>query len=129
MNRLLREIQKVTEEVIEKEVGQKVVLIDEDGREYEKSALNPENDLKGFFVSESLEYDINTGMEVVVDAPVLSLPLRALERIPQDGEKWFIRIQTDPFSDDLTSFTVSGPPKNSKTIGYINLKLQIVGQN
>jgi hypothetical protein len=129
MNRLLREIQKVTEEVIEKEVGQKVVLLDDEGREYDKSALNPENDLMGFLVSESLEYDINTGTEVLVDAPVLSLPLRALERIPQDGEKWIIRVQTSPFSEDLTSFTLSGPPKNAKTIGYINLKLQIVGQN
>ena len=129
MNPLLREIQETAEEVISEEFGSKVTLLDENGVTYDKSALDAEEDLKGMLFNESTEYDINIGMEVVADRPVVSLAIRHLTKIPKAGEKWMVQVQLSPFSEDMTSFMLSGPPKNAKTIGFINLRLQKLSQN
>lgn len=114
--------------MIEKQVGVKVVLIDPDGKEYKKSALEPLEDLKGWFVQESLAYDLKTGVDIISDKPVLSLRIRSLERVPQDGEKWIVKVATKLDSEELKAYVLAGAPKNSKTIGFINLGLGSVSQ-
>lgn len=126
---MLREIQETAEEVISEEFGSRVTLLDENGVTYDKSALTPQEDLKGMIFNESTEYDINTGVEVISDRPVVSLAIRHLTRVPEAGEKWMVSVQLSPFSEDMTSFMLSGPPKNAKTIGFINLRLQKLSQN
>lgn len=114
--------------MIEKQVGVKIVLIDPDGKEYVKSALEALEDLKGWFIQESLEYDLKTGVDVISDKPVLSLRIRSLERVPQEGERWIIKVATKLDSEELKSFVLAGAPRNMKTIGFINLGLGSVSQ-
>jgi hypothetical protein len=128
MTSLLDSFEDCAGNMIEKEVGVKVILIDPDGKEYTKSALDPDKDLKGWFVQESLTYDFQTGVDVVSDKPVLSLRLRSLERVPKSGENWTIRVATKPDNDELKSFILAGAPKNRKTVGFINLGLGSVSQ-
>ena len=130
MSQLWREIQETTEEIFfDPEIGTKVILTDDNGVEYSKSAINPDDDLKGMLFSESTEYDGGSGVEVLSDKPVISLPIRHLARVPKDGENWMIRVEFDSFSEELTARTLSGPPKKGKTIGFINLRLQKLSQN
>lgn len=114
--------------MIEKQVGVKVVLIDPDGKEYHKSALDSDEDLKGWFVQESLEHDLRTGVDIISDKPVLSLRIRSLGRVPQEGERWIVKVATKLDSEELKSFILAGAPRNRKTIGFINLGLGSVSQ-
>lgn len=114
--------------ILENEVGLKAILIDPDGKEHSKSALKPDNDLKGFLTRESLIYDANSGVEIVAENPVITFRNRSLERMPQDGEKWIFRIQVSVYSEDMKSFALSVSPTKLRTLGFTSFNLQEVSQ-
>ena len=128
MSELLREFEACAGDIIENEIGLKAVLIDPDGKEYSKSALDETQDLKCMPTRESLVYDANSGAEVMSEKPVATFRLRSLARVPKAGETWVVRIQESVFSEDMKSFTLSGPPEFYRTIGHVNLNLQELGQ-
>jgi len=111
MSQLLRDIQNDLEIVINEDLGVKCVLISPDGQKQEKSALDQDKYLKCALFQE-----------------IASFHVRSLSRIPKDGEQWAVRIQLDPFSDELTSYAISGPPKPGRSVGFINLRLRRVTQ-
>jgi hypothetical protein len=125
---LLKDFEKCAGSIIENEMGLKAVLIDPDGKEYGKSALDETQDLKAMLTRESLIYETNTGREIMAEKPVATFRIRSLARIPKDGEKWVVRIQETPFSEDMKSFTLSGPPEFYRSIGHVNLNLQEISQ-
>jgi hypothetical protein len=128
MSDLLTEFEDCAGDIIENEMGLKAILIDPDGKEYGKSALDETQDLKAMLTRESLVYDTNSGAEVMAEKPVASFRVRSLERVPKDGENWVVRIQESVFSEDMKSFTLSGPPEFYRTIGHVNLNLQAISQ-
>lgn len=127
---LLQEFEECAGEIIEKETGRKVILIAPDGSKQKKSALDPEQDLKCSVFQESHEHDVRTGLEHIVDRPVVVFRLSSLERVPKAGENWIVRIPKSVFGDEseTESFTISGPPIQAKTAGFINLRLKRVSQ-
>ncbi len=99
-----------------------VELIDPDGASqslvgqvlYDTTTLNPE-----------------TGEPVTVNDPIVSLRRTSLTRIPEDGERWIVRIPTVPSTTaPLEDFMISGdhPLTGGGSIGYIRLHLQRVSQ-
>lgn len=116
--------------VVEEEFAFKAVLIDPDGKKYDKSALDPEKDLTCAVFQESLAYDDQQGVDFLTDKPVAVFRNRSLSRMPKDGEKWILRVQKSIFSEDLTSYTASaaGSTKRYKTIGFTAFTLQSISQ-
>ena len=127
---LLKEFEECSGEIIEVELGRKAVLIDPDGEKYEKSALDPLENLKCAFFQESHKMDVRTVFEHVTDMPVAVFRLASLARVPKAGETWFVRVPKTVSGDenDLKSYTFSGPPIPAKTIGFINLRLRETSQ-
>lgn len=128
MSELLKEFEECAREIIMDDLGVKVVLISPDGKKQAKSALDPEEDLKCSVFRETLQHDVRTGQEHVVENPVAVFALASLDRVPKAGEDWLIRIPKSIFDEELESWMISGPPESSKTVGYINLKLREVSQ-
>jgi hypothetical protein len=140
-NKLLSRIYRDAGRTIEKELGTKAVLISPDGEKYTKSAVDEDGvaydestpaeerrDLECSVFQEHLNIDVRTGFDKVVDRPVAVFWRPSLERVPEDGERWLVQIPEGPLSDVLKSYVFSEPPKGSKTIGFINLRLRRVGQ-
>ena len=128
MNELLKGFEACAGDIIENEMGLKAILIDPDGKKYSKSALDETQDLKAMLTRESLVYDANSGAEVMSEKPVVTFRIRSLARVPLDGENWIVRIQESVFSENMKSFTLSGPPEFYRTIGHVNLNLQELSQ-
>ena len=129
MNPFLAQIEEDAGAIIEDDLGVELILVGPDGSEYATSALDSEVPLKCAVFQESRELDVQTGFEHIVDRPVAVVRLASLARVPVAGEKWFVRVPKSPLDDELRTYTLSGPPKPAKTIGFINLRLQRVVQS
>ena len=128
MNDFLKLIEECAGDVIEDELGTTAVLISPDGEKQTMSALDEDEKLKCTVFRESRELDYKSGLEVIADRPVAVFRLRSLERIPKSGEAWLIRVQLSAFSEEMTSYEMSGPPKPGSSIGFINFRLRRVSQ-
>jgi len=128
MKSLLESFEETAADIIENEIGLKAILIDPDGKEYLTSALDESQNLRCMPTRESLTYDANSGAEILSEKPVATFRIRSLARVPKDGETWVVRIQESVFSEDMKSFTLSGPPEFYRTIGHVNLNLQELSQ-
>jgi len=134
MTELLKRVEGIVGRVTESVAARKAVLISPDGVTYDKSALDPEQDLTCALFQESREMDYVSqgldGVDITSERPVAVFRRRSLERIPQDGETWLIRIDSGPFgeSGSFVSYALSGPPKTGFSVGFINLRLRRVSQ-
>jgi hypothetical protein len=101
-----------------------VVLIDPDGVKYDKSANDPELDLVGQILYDTRVEDPETGGEIIVHKPVVTLRRTSLTRVPQPLEKWVVQIPIRPFYDDpKVSFVLERPSEEGGAIGFIRLYL------
>jgi hypothetical protein len=69
----------------------------------------------------------DTGDEMVIPEPVVSLRRSSLDPVPQPGEKWIVQIPTTPSSTaELETFVVNfdRAPEGGASIGFIRLYLQ-----
>lgn len=62
-----------------------------------------------------------TGEWLTVNEPVVVMARTSLARIPEAGERWHLRVQLDPNSDDLTDFILSEvrAPEGGRSVGFI----------
>ena len=106
------------------------LLKDPDGNIIINSVLSEET-LKGQVLYEHTRTDPETGAPILVPSPVVVLRKRSLVRIPQPGEKWFVRIPIRPETgapiEDFMLSPVSSPAGGG-SIGFIKLHLQKVEQ-
>lgn len=73
------------------------------------------------------ELNPDTGEEIVIAEPVVTLRRASLSRIPQPGETWFVKIpQTPSTSATLAPYVINRdrPPEGGGSIGFIRLYLQ-----
>ena len=85
--------------------------------------LNP-HPLTGKVLYTTTKIDPNTGEEIVVNKPVITLRRSSLERIPQDGENWHVKAPRDPsLTADLQDyvFTPNSASQGGRSIGFIRL--------
>jgi hypothetical protein len=72
-----------------------------------------------------------TGEDVTVDTPVVTLRRSSLIRVPLAGEKWIVEIpETPSMTAPKIQMIISPtkPPEGGKSIGFIRLYLQQVEQ-
>ena len=107
-----------------------VVLVDPDGNEQTKSANDPTKDLSGQVLYDHKELDSETGMEIIVNTPVVTLRLSSLDRVPKYGETWKMKfaLVPDPKAPKQTFILIGRPPQGGASIGFIRLYPQLAGQ-
>lgn len=117
---------------IEGRWGLPVSLVSPDGvrQDYKKGSLTQR--LKGQIIYDIVRLNPDTGEEVVIRTPVVSLRRSSLERIPLAGENWIVEIPETPSeSADLAPYVLSfnRPPEGGQSVGFIRLYLQQVEQS
>jgi hypothetical protein len=95
--------------------GLPVILISPDGEIQE---------VNGQILYDTQKIDPETGLDMIVHKPVVTLRRSSLTRIPAGGEKWGIRIPETPDPDaDKTLHMLEQAPEDGRSIGYIKLYL------
>ena len=105
----------------------RVNLISPDGTRYETDAVSGEALRAIQILYDYRKMSPETGEDITVNEPVVSIALASLTRVPVAGEKWFIQIPEDPAdqSDNPTFMElVLSPvraPEGGKSLGFIRL--------
>ena len=104
--------------------GLPVVLIDPDGTIIDKSLNNPTEDLTGQILYDTTVVNPESGLDMIVHKPVITLRRSSLSRVPVAGEKWMVRIPETPDpSAAKILHRVERAPEDGKSIGFIRLYL------
>lgn len=106
--------------------GLPVVLIDPAGNRIDTSE-NTGDPLTGQVLFDTVRVNPDTGDNMVIGNPVVTLRRSSLSRIPAPGERWLVKI---PASSSTTAalddFIIdsSRAPEGGKSIGFIRLYLR-----
>ena len=95
MVNLRRLAEQDLETTLEGEWGLPVILIDPEGNVISKKT-GTLNDLTGQILYDTVKHDLDTGLPVVVNHPVVTVRRSSLSRVPKAGEKWLVRIPVSP---------------------------------
>ena len=101
-----------------------VNLVDPDGVRYDG--------LRGQILFDIVRVNPETGEEVTVKTPVVSLRRSSLARVPEPGENWIVEIPETPseLADKIQHvLSPTRPPEGGGSIGFIRLYLQLVEQS
>jgi hypothetical protein len=114
---------------LEGEWGLPVVLISPDGVTQDKSANNPTADLDGQVIYDTLVQQPDTGAEMLVHKPVVTLRISSLTRVPKSGERWIVKIPITPNrTAPKETFFLERPTEDGSSIGFIRLYLMATEQ-
>lgn len=108
---------------LEGDWGLPVILVDPDGNEQTKSANDPTKDLMAQILYDHRETDSETGLDILVNTPVVSLRISSLDRVPEDGETWEMRfpLVPNPTAPKTRFILIGRPPEGGASIGFIRL--------
>jgi hypothetical protein len=126
---LRAQIESDLHESLEGEFGIPVELISPYGEKQIYSKNNPDELLKGQVLFFSRREDPETGETIVIDHPVVTLRISSLNRVPQPGENWFIKMPTSPIANagkERFVFTPTRAPEHGTDIGFIRFYPQRV---
>lgn len=118
-------------ETLEGDFGLPVILIAPDGTIQDKSANDPTEDLMGQILYDSLIHDPNTGLDIVVHKPVVSLRRSSLTTVPDatPGQNWAVRIPLEPsVSAPKVTFRIGRVTEGGDSIGFVRLYLERIEQ-
>lgn len=111
-----------------KQWGLPVELTGPDGIEIKISANSPDPEnpllLYGQVLYNTVRVNPETGEQVVTALPVIVLRRSSLARIPQDGERWFIKFPKDPsLTAEFADYTLNADQatEGGRSIGFIRL--------
>ena len=122
MGGLREKIEADLETTLEGDFGLPVTLKSPDG---------VEDTLMGQVLYDYVKENPDTGGEMVVNKPVVTLRISSLLRVPVNGEKWFIKIPGAPSETaPLVEYMFDGdhPIEGGKSIGFIRLYLRKIEQ-
>ena len=95
--------------------GLPIVLVSPDGATQE---------VNGQILYDTKRVDPDTGLDMIVHQPVVTLRRSSLVRIPAAGEKWAVRIPEVPDpAAAKTTHAVERAPEEGKSIGFLRLYL------
>jgi hypothetical protein len=106
--------------------GLPVILYGPDGKQ-DKSANDPTADLMGQINYDTILVNPDTGEEIRVNNPNVSLRRSSLDRVPVAGETWAVAIPTTPsLTGDVSYFVIDATraPGGGASIGFIVLYLR-----
>jgi hypothetical protein len=117
-------------DTLEGDWGLPVELVDPNGVLYTKSANDPTLDLVGQILYDTTVQNPDTGAEIVVHKPVVTLRRSSLIRVPLSGELWWVRIPLTPsYSATKVGFLLEQATEDGGSIGFIRLYLQAAEQS
>ena len=125
MVNLRQQAESDLKKTLEKEFALPVFITSPDGVKQENSEnsadpLNPDA-LSGQILYSYVAVNPDTGEEIVVNNPIVSLRRSSLVRIPQAGETWVFEIPVtpSPTADKVPFIMDAGrSPENDDSIGY-----------
>jgi hypothetical protein len=107
--------------------GLPVILYGPDGNKQDKSANVPADNLMGQILYDTVRINPDTGEEMVVNNPIVTLRRSSLDRVPVAGETWAIAIPTTPSLTGTVSYFIidaTRAPEGGASIGFIRLYLR-----
>ena len=110
---------------LEGEYGLPVELISPDGEIINISA-NTGEPLTGQILYDTVGINPETGEEMIVNNPIVTLRRSSLSRVPAPGATWAVKIPISPSTTaDLETFIVDSEhsPEGGRSIGFIKLHL------
>jgi hypothetical protein len=117
-------------QTLEGEFSLPVFLTDPDGVKYTLATSG--DPLVGQILYDKIKIDPETGEEIAVKNPIVSLRRSSLTRIPQAGEVWQVQIPITPDPDAAKVSFILGKargPEGGASIGFIRLYLQEAEQS
>lgn len=116
MGNLRRTIEADLEFTLEGDYGLPIILIAPDGSS---------QTVQGQVLYDTLQFDAQSGVDVVVEKPIVTVRRTSLTRIPAAGERWAIQIPStpDPDADKTTYLWDKVPVEGGRSIGFIRLYL------
>lgn len=109
---------------LEGDFAQTVNLIDPDGVRHDG--------LLGRVQYDTVRINPETGEEMTVNLPVITLRRSSMARVPQAGENWLIEYPESPITGAAMIqrvLTATRPPEGGRSIGFIRLYPQEVEQS
>jgi hypothetical protein len=105
-----------------------VILIAPDGTEQAFSANDPDTPrtipLTGRVTSAWFDQNPDTGMPMRVDNPIVTLRKSSLDRVPEAGENWAVKIPKEPAVDsEKETFFMEFAPRLGDSFGWIQIPL------
>jgi hypothetical protein len=120
---LREEIEADLAETLEdpEDFGLPVTLVDD---------LGDSQDYYGQILYDTLAENPETGAEIIIHKPVVTLRRSSLVRVPLPGENWVVKI---PLTPSLTApkvdFAIERPTEEGGAIGFIRLYLMRIEQS
>jgi hypothetical protein len=124
MENLRAAVEKDLYDSVEGEWKMEVELTSPDGERQIYSKNNPTEKLGGQVLYFSSRENPETGETIVVNNPVVSLRISSLDRVPQAGENWYIKMPISPIEGaEKVSFvfTPTRSPEHGTDIGFIRI--------
>lgn len=124
-------IERDLHESLEGEFKIPVELTSPDGETQIYSANNTDELLGGQVLYYSRRENPETGEIIVVNEPVVTLRITSLDRVPQSGENWYIKMPTSPVEGAEKRsfvFTPTRSIEHGTDIGFIRIYPQRVEQ-
>ncbi len=106
--------------------GVLVKLVAPDGARIETNQ-NTGEPLKGQVLYDTVRINPDSGEEMVVNDPVVSLRRSSLSQVPKAGETWLVEIPVDPtIGAPFVQYVITSdrPPEGGRSLGFIRLYLQ-----
>ena len=112
--------------------GLPIVLIDPDGNTYNTDAETDEQLMALQILYDYKRINPETGEEVTINEPIVTIALSSLSRIPQSGEKWIINMPADP--SEVTQYETfihssTRAVEGGRSLGFIRLYPQKAKQS
>lgn len=108
-----------------------VILIAPDGVKYALDAETNETLKAVQILYDRKEIDPDSGEQIMVKEPVVTLALSSLSRVPKDGENWSVQFPMDPTKPDVLTtflFTSDKAFKDGQSLGFIRIYPQKADQ-
>lgn len=101
-----------------------VIMQDPDGNTHNTDAITGE-DLKAIMIQyDYRKFNPDTGEEIVINEPIVTMARDSLSRVPLAGERWHLRFPLDPgIPDVLSDFVIdeTRAPEGGRSLGFIRL--------
>lgn len=109
--------------------GMVVILISPDGAIQTKSANDHTLDLSGQVLYDTLS-QTEDGVTTVDNGPVVSLRRSSLDRVPEHGETWAVKVPESPIEGaPIVTFLMERAPLDGRSIGFIRMILRDTEQS
>ena len=107
-----------------KDWGLPIELTDPDGIRYTTDAITGETLKAAQILYDYRKLDPQTGEEITVSEPIVTIAKDSLTRVPLPGERWYIKMPIEPSeSATLVSRVISEirAPEGGSSLGFIRI--------